>query len=167
MDERISDQTQHIQLRKRPVRVLLRGNRSLEGLIHVSEGQSLTGFLGMKKYFLNLTEVKWLDTPAEGEPLPHLGIRISQIVWVVPLDGALPLSSAQSAPAGQRSVELHLVDGVTLHVTLRIAPELRMSDYFDSNAAFIPLRDARATGSSRAIDRLAVQHEAILAIRET
>lgn len=155
-----------LYLRQRTVRVLLRGNRSLEGQVHISEGQSLVGFMGMKKFFLNLTSARWLDGRGSNEPLPHLSIRISQIVWLEPVDGDLPLSTGLSPTEGAREVELHLVGGVRLHVTLGIANEMRMSDYFDSNAAFIPFRAARAGDGQEPIERLAVNHEAILTIRE-
>jgi len=155
-----------LYLRQRPVRVFLRGNRSLEGHLHISEGQSLVGFLGMKKSFLNLTSVRWLDGRGGAEPLPHLSIRISQIVWIEPLDGALPLSTGVAPSDGAREVELQLVGDVTLNVTLGIADEMRMSDYLDSNPAFIPLRAARPKEGTGPIDRLAVNHECILTVRE-
>ena len=63
-------------------------------------------------------------------------------------------------------VELQLVDDLTLNVGLNLAQEQRMSDYLDSNAAFIPLWDAKVLSSSEVIERLAVNHEAIFAIRE-
>jgi hypothetical protein len=146
--------------------VRLRGRRSLEGSIHISDGQSLAGFLGMKKFFLNLTDVRWLDGRGGEEVLPHLSLRLSQIVWVAPLDGALPLSTGMTPTSEGRQVELHLVDDVTLEVTLGIADEQRMSDYFDSNPSFIPLRAARTSTDGETLDRLAVNHDAVLAIRE-
>ena len=155
-----------VYLRQRPVHVLLRGNRSLEGMIHISDGQSLVGFLGMKKFFLNLTSVRWLDGRGSEEALPHLSLRLSQIVWLVPLDSTLPLSTGISPSGEGRAVELQLVGNLILHVTLGIADELRMSDYFDSNPAFIPLRAAQMQGSTETIERLAVNHEMVMAIRE-
>ncbi len=65
--------------------------------MHVAEGQSLIGFLDSRKAFLNLTSVRWLDGRGEGS-LPHLAIRISQIVWIVPQDPFLSLSSAIVPP---------------------------------------------------------------------
>lgn len=155
-----------LYLRQRPVRVLLQGNRSLEGQMHISEGQSLVGFLQMRKFFLNLTSVRWLDGRGGEDALPHLSIRLSQIVWVEPLDGELPLSTGLSPGQEAREVELQLVGDVTLRVTLGIANEMRMSDYFDSNAAFIPFRSARAGSGRETVERLAVNHESILTIRE-
>jgi hypothetical protein len=124
------------------------------------------GFLGMKKFFLNLTDVRWLDGRGGEDPLPHLSIRLSQIIWVAPLDRALPLSTGMTPSSDGREVEFHLVDDLTLEVTLGIANEQRMSDYFDSNPSFIPLRSVRTAAGTEALDRLAVNHEAILAIRE-
>ena len=154
-----------MSLNRRAVRVRLRDNRVLTGQIHITEGQSLVNFLSVKTHFLNLTEVQWLGTPQE-IPLPHLSVRLDQIVWVEPLDGALPLSTGV-APTGEgREVELQLVGDVTLQVTLGIADEMRMSDYFDSNTAFVPLRSARPGQGRDPVERLAVNHEAILTIRE-
>ena len=156
----------HLHLQRKSVTVLLRGSRSLRGDIHIAEGQSLTGFLGMKKHFLNLTAVRWEDTPAGADPLPHLSLRIANVVWVVPEDGSLYLTSAETPTGEGRKAELHLVGGLTLRVTLNIADELRMSDYFDSGPSFIPQRDVQIPSSTRTIDRLAVNHTAVLAIRE-
>jgi len=155
-----------LYLRQCPVRVFLRGNRSLEGSVHISDGQSLVGFMGMKKFFLNLTSVRWMDGRGEQEALPHLSIRISQIVWIEPLDGKLPLSTGVAPSDGAREVEFQVVGDATLNVTLGIANEMRMSDYLDSNPAFIPLRSARLGGGQDSIERLAVNHECVLTVRE-
>ena len=155
-----------LYLRQCPVRVFLRGNRSLEGSLHISEGQSLVGFMGMKKSFLNLTSVRWMDGRGGEGALPHLSIRISQIVWIEPLDGGLPLSTGLTPNDGAREVEFQMVGDVTLNVTLGIANEMRMSDYLDSNPAFIPLRSARLGDGRDAIERLAVNHECVLTVRE-
>jgi hypothetical protein len=156
-----------LHLQRKAVTVQLRGNRGLRGEIHIAEGQSLTGFLGMKKHFLNLTSVRWEDAPTGSDPLAHLSLRIANIVWVVPEEGSLYLTSAESPTGGDgRKAELHLMGGLTLNVTLNIADELRMSDYFDSGPSFIPLRDVQIPSSTRTIDRVAVNHTAVLAIRE-
>lgn len=156
-----------LYLRQRPVRLLLRGNRALEGKMHIAEGQSLIGFLDSKKAFLNLTSVRWLDGRGAEDPLPHLSIRISQIVWLIPLDSSLALSSAVSPTEDSREVVLDLVGALTLHVRLHIAHEQRMSDYFDSNPSFVPLRQARVGDGGDVVERMAVNHQAILTIRET
>lgn len=156
-----------LYLKHRPVRVLLRGNRALEGIMHVAEGQSLIGFLDSKKAFLNLTSVRWLDGRGAEGALPHMSIRISLIVWVVPLDSSLALSSAVLPTEEARDVILDLVGDLTLTVRLNIAHEQRMSDYIDANPSFVPLRAARVSESGEVIERLAINHRAILTIRET
>jgi hypothetical protein len=54
----------------------------------------------------------------------------------------------------------------TLTVQIRIAKEQRLTDYFDSNHAFIPFYHAELQGSDRRLPEVAVNHEAILALRE-
>jgi hypothetical protein len=155
-----------VHLQRKPVSVLLRGSRALRGSIHIAEGQALAGFLWMKKHFLNLTAVRWEDSSMGSSSLPHLSVRMANVIWVAPEDGSLYLTSAERPPGTGREAELHLVGGLTLVVTLHIADELRTSDYFDSAPSFIPLRNVRIPSSARTIDRLAVNHEAVLAIRE-
>jgi hypothetical protein len=157
----------HSNLHKKSVQVRLRGGQSLEGLIHIPEGLSLLHFLGSKKYFLNLTSVRELRPQNHDVPLDHLSLRISNVVWIVPLDGSLHISTASVPVESSRTVELHLVDGIRLTVDLNIAEEQRMSDYLDANWTFVPLWAAREPSTSRVMERLAVNHEAILAIRET
>lgn len=152
-------------LQQRAVQVLLRGGRTLEGDIHIPEGMPLLNFLGNKRFFVNLTSVR-----REGEEdttrADHLSLRLSNVVWVVPLEGTLHLSTASAPTSSSRHVELELVDQLTLRVELGIAEEQRMSDYLDANLGFVPFFSARIESERQTIDRLAVNHEAILAIRE-
>jgi hypothetical protein len=134
--------------------------------MHVADGQSVIGFLDSRNSFLNLTSVRWLDGRGSESALPHLSVRVSQIVWMVPQDASLPLSSAVTPTEDSREVELDLVGDVTLRVSLNIAHETRMSDYFDSNRSFVPLRSARVGRTGEVLERLAVNHQAILTIRE-
>lgn len=153
-------------LEKKPVRVRLRGGRSLEGVIHIPEGLSLLHFLGTKKYFLNLTSVRFSDAPESQTTIDHLGLRLSNVVWIIPQEGTLHVSSASVPMESSRAVEIGLVDGVVLAVRLHISEEQRMSDYLDANWAFLPLWSARLAATSETIERMAVNHEAILSIRE-
>ena len=157
----------HFQMQ--PVEVLLKGGRSLNGTVHVPEGMPLLDFLGIREFFINLTTVrepgKQEEDPRD-HPLEHLSLRLSNVVWVIPMESSFRLSEA-SAPVDEgRSVELHLTDGEILSVTLNIAGQQRMSDYLDANSGFVPLFEAKALSTSRVIEQLAVNHEAILAIRE-
>ena len=153
-------------LQKKIVQVLLRGGQSLEGTIHIPEGLPLLNFLGEKRYFLNLTSVRKTGAPAEEEPVDHLSLRLSNLVWVIPMDVTLHVSHAASPTDSSRTVELQLVDGMTLSVNLEVAEEQRMSDFLDANPGFVPLWSAQVSSASRTIERLAVNQEAILAIRE-
>jgi hypothetical protein len=153
-------------LEKKPIMVRLRGGQSLQGMIHIPEGLSLLHFLGTKKFFLNLTSVRLLGEAEGQETSDHLSLRLSNVVWIVPREGTLHLSGGALPTAASRPVELHLVDGIKLAVDLNIADEQRMSDYLDANWAFLPLWSASVPETSEVIERMAVNHEAILAIRE-
>lgn len=150
------------QFERRPVLVRLRNGRTVDGSIHISPAQPLIEFLAMKKAYLNLTDARWSE---EGERLPHLSLRIQEILWVMPRDGTLILSSAVPPSQSPRKVELHLVDGSTLRVTLSLASELRMSDYFESSPSFLPIWDVSGATPEES-RRLAVHEGAIMAIRE-
>lgn len=159
-----TQESSHFQ--ERGVRVLLRGKRVLEGKIHIPQGEVLLTFLGMRTHFLNLTSVRWVDGPETDEPMDHLALRTSNIVWVVPLEKELHITAEPGPDMADRRIQLHLVDGWSLDVTLNISGEQRMSDYFDSNVSFIPLWNAQILSYGSVIERLAVNQAALLAIRE-
>lgn len=151
-------------LTRRAVRLRFLDGRSMEGHLHVPEGQSLVGFLGMRRSFLNVTDARWLDG-GDGA-LPHVGIRLGHVVWVVPVDPAFALHQASVPPDSTRSVELGLEGGLVLRVRLQIADEQRMSDFFDGNPDFVPLRAVEVGTDPDRIERMAVRRDAIRTIRE-
>jgi hypothetical protein len=153
-------------LKQKKVRLLLLGGQVLEGSVHIPDGQSMLHFLRMKRHFLNLTAVRRPGPPEDEEALPHLSLRLSMLVWIIPLDDTLHVSTGSVPPGASRLVELQLVDEVTLKVTLNISEEQRMSDYLDGNTGFLPLWSAEVEETGELVERLAVNHEAILAIRE-
>lgn len=153
-------------LQPRPVRLRLRDGRALEGKIHVPEGQSAMGFLRLRRSFLNLTAVRWLGPGAPDEELPHLGVRLSRILWLVPLDPTLPLQSAARPPDATREIELRIEGGLVLQVRIALAEEQRMSDFFDARPGFIALRSVRIGSATDVVDRLVVNGDAIITIRE-
>lgn len=152
-------------LHRRAVRVRLRKQRALTGQIHISDGPSLTAFLSGKLFFLNLTDVLW-EGSTEDARLPHLSIRLDEIVWVEPLEASLHLSSAALPSEEARDVELHVDRDLKLHVQLNVARETRMSDYLDANPGFLPLWTVRIAGGGEPLDRVALNHKAIEVIRE-
>jgi len=154
-----------MSLHRRAVRVRLRNDHTLTGRIHITEGQSLTSFLSTKLYFLNLTEVEW-DVAADDGLLPHMSIRLGQIVWVEPMEPGLHLSSATLPSEESRSVELHVDGTVRLQVRMNVARETRMSDYLDANPGFLPLWSVRIVGTGETVERVALSHSAIEVIRE-
>jgi hypothetical protein len=154
-----------MSLNRRSVRVRLRNSRLLTGKIHITEGQSLVNFLGVKQHFLNLTEVVWSGSD-QGEPLPHLSIRLDQIVWVEPLDAALHLTSATLPDEEGRSIEIQVDGDEKIHVQMVVARETRMTDYLDANPSFIPLWEVRVVDAGETVERAALNHGAIETICE-
>lgn len=154
-----------MSLNRRAVRVRLLDNRILTGQIHISEGQSLTTFLGTKRHFLNLTEVTWVGGDQD-EPLPHQSVRLNRIVWVEPVDAGLHLSSATLPSEEPRSVEIQVAGQTRLQVKMNVARETRMTDYLDANPDFIPLYSVRIVGTSELVERAALNHGAIEVICE-
>ena len=153
-------------LHPRPVRIRLRDGRAMEGRIHVPEGQSVVGFLRLRRSFLNLTDVRWLGVEGSDEPLAHLGVRMARILWLVPLDPTLPLQSAARPPDATREVELRIEGGLMLKVRIPLADEQRMSDFFDARPGFIAMRSVRIGSAKDVVDRLVLNSEAIITIRE-
>ncbi|UCC25381.1 MAG: hypothetical protein JSU98_16905 [Gemmatimonadales bacterium] len=157
-----------MSLNLRAVRVRLRNNRVLTGRIHITEGQSLSTFLSTKLHFLNMTGVKWVGAEGE-EELPHLSVRLEQIIWVEPLETELHLSSAALPSEEARKIELQVDGGDQWHrlqVEMNVARETRMSDYLDANPGFIPLWSVRLAGGDETVDRVALNHRALAVIRE-
>lgn len=162
----MSTLSQDSELPQKRVHVFLRENRHLEGSVHIPEGQSLIPFLAVKKHFLNLTEARWTEGVMGEGALPHVALRLDQIIWCAPVDQSIPLASSQTPESSPRPVELHLEGNLNIRVELHIAPELRMTDYFESAGTWIPLKDARSPSFGDSIPALAVNSAAVLAIRE-
>lgn len=153
-------------LKQKSASVRLRGGRTVEGAIHIPDGISLPQFLGTKRKFLNLTSVRDSASPGDQVPIGHLSLRMTNIIWIIPQDGTLHIDSASVQVEAKRSVEIELVDGLRLQVSLQIAEEQRMSDYLDSNWSFLPLWSAADPDTEQVIERLVINHDAVLSIRE-
>lgn len=155
-----------MSISRKRVQLLVGQGRTIEGEVHVPDGQALVGFLGTRKHFLNLTSVSGMPGSAEDQSIPHLAVRVDQVVWIRPLDSDLALSTVVGPNARPRGVRLILVGGRGLSVKMRISSEQRLTDFFDSNTGFIPLYDALLDGEEMTMPELAVNHRAIMALQE-
>lgn len=154
-------------LRQRRVRIRLRRSRIVEGDIHIAPERSLVDFLLVRKHFLNLTSVRWMgDATWEEDEMQHLAIRMSQILWVEPVDPDLRLSASALPSFEARPVEIHLEGDIPLHLSLHLADEHRMSDFLDATSDFIPFRRAKILDAERVVPALAINRAAIMTIRE-
>ena len=152
------------QFMRRRVRLTMRNGRTIEGNIHVIEGQSLTLFLSTRRFFVNLTETSW--GRGGGEHLQHLGVRTDHVYWGVPLTPELQVSSILPPTGISRWAEIIMDDGVTLQVSLYIAEEQRLTDYIDAASGFLPVRQAIVVDSGEVLDDVVINTGAVLAIRE-
>lgn len=152
------------QFVRRLVRLTMTGGRSIEGNVHVTEGQSLGVFLTTRRYMTSLTEARWMDP--EGPVLPHLALRTDGVVFATSLDDGLPIATNARPTPNPRWAEFTLDDGMVMHAGLHIAEEQRMTDYFDSAPAFLPVVQASLVGSERLLGPISVNTSKIVALRE-
>ena len=135
----------------------------VEGNIHVTEGQALTTFIATRP-FVNLTEARWVSP--ESGVVPHLAVRGDQVLWSASLDDDLPVSTMRPPANSPRWAELTMEDGTVLHVGLYLADEQRLTDYVDSAVGYLPVLQGSVVGQNRLLGPVAVNKNAILAIRE-
>ena len=151
-----------------PIRVRVAGGRTVEGKLHVAPGESLMDAIRLRGHFLNLTNARWIGPDDNaGKPLTHVAIRLQHVVWLTPVSEALPLTNKEVLPTESRMVQLELMGGQRLTVSVRISVEQRVSDYFESNPGFVPLHRVRDERSGGTLEGVALNGDAILAIRET
>jgi len=155
---------QYSQFLRRLVRFVMRGNRVVEGNIHVTEGQSLAVFLTTRRVLASLTEARWIGPGMQ--VMAHLAIRTEKILWAGSLDDALPVSTNVRPVARPRWAELVLDEVGPLQVALYAGEEQRLTDYFDSAPVFLPIMQATIPGSDKMLGPIAVNTSMIAAIRE-
>jgi len=152
------------QFTRRLVRFTMFGGRVIEGNIHVTEGQSLAVFLTTRRYLSSLTEARWIGPGMQ--VLPHLAVRTDKIMFATSLDDGMPVSTNVRPTLSPRWAEFTLEDDSVMHVGLHIAEEQRMTDYFDSAPAFLPVIQASIVGQDRLLGPIAVNTSRIVAVRE-
>ena len=155
---------QFSQFLRRLVRFAVRGNRVVEGNIHVTEGQSLSVFLTTRRVLASLTEARWVGPGVQ--VMSHLAIRTEKILWAASLDEALPVTTNLRTPPKPRWVELTLDDNILMHAALYITEEQRLTDYFDAAPVFLPVAQSMIAGSDKVLGPLALHSGAIMGIRE-
>ncbi|MEJ2185352.1 MAG: hypothetical protein P8Z36_05380, partial [Gemmatimonadota bacterium] len=64
--------------------------------MHVAQGQYLATYLASRNRYVNLTAIDWMGT---GERIPHMALKVNQILWASSQDGELPLTNALAAAA--------------------------------------------------------------------
>jgi hypothetical protein len=125
----LEDRAMQSTFYRKQIRLVLRHGRTVEGNIHVTEGQSLTISLAARRFLVNLTEVHWRDAADEIE---HIAIRVDQILWAAPIHSSIAVTHGLPPVDHARRAELGFDDGTVIEVALYIAQEQRLTDYIDT-----------------------------------
>lgn len=131
----------------RRLRLFLRDFRMVEATISLSPGQSLTTWLANRKSYVNLRGAQWASA-STNDNVKHVVLRVQQVLWAASVDSDIPLLTASQLPA-PRQVEIQLEGGLLLRGGLNIGEKQRLSDYLESQAQFIPVRNALLLRSGR------------------
>ena len=127
------------------LRLFLRDFRMVEASISLSPGQSLTSWLANRKSYVNLRGAHWAST---NDHVQHAVLKVQQVLWAAAMDGDVPLITAMQ-PMTPRLVEIQLDGGLLVRGGLNVGERQRLSDYLESQAQFIPIRNAVLLRSGR------------------
>jgi type IV pilus assembly protein PilB len=152
-----------IASRPRPVRLRLRDHTMVEGSISAADGQLLPNWLATRKGWVNLTNVHFIET---GEQQPHVAIQTNRILWAEELERGISVVGT-TPNMTLRAVEIQLEGGLAVDGALALVQRQRLSDYLASHGEFIPVRDARISGTAERLGDIAVNQEAIEHLRES
>ena len=133
------------RLPTRRLRLFLRDFRMVEATISLAEGQSLQQYFANRKQYVNMREAKWANS---SEAIKHAVLKIEQVLWGGAIDNDVKLTqaSAQSTP---REVEIQLDGGLLVRAGLILGDGQRLSDFLESQPAFIPVQNAQLLKSGR------------------
>ena len=147
----------------RRVRLLLRNQRLLDGMVHLPDGLDLATFLSTREGgWVNVTDARWLAT---GERVSHLVLKSGLVLWAGAVnegDDLLP----RDADASPRSVKITLENRVTLHAELRLPAKRRLTDLLTACGSFFPVCDARVDERGIAFGDIAVNRDAVHVVED-
>ena len=138
----MADQT---KLPARRLRLFLRDFRMVEAQISLAEGQPLMQYFASRKQYVNLRGARWAST---GDNVQHAALKVDQVLWAAAMDGDILLVTANVTTI-PREVEIQLEGGLLVRAGLIIGEGQRLSDYLESQAQFLPVRNAQLLRSGR------------------
>jgi hypothetical protein len=146
------------------VRLRLRDQRTVDGLIHLGDGQPLPAFLASREGgWVNLTDVTW---QSGSERAPHVALKVGRILWATAAHGATPLHP-QTRAAATRTVKITIENGVALRAELPVPAAQRLSDVLASCGQFLSVHDARLTRGGISFGDLVLNQDAIHVVEES
>lgn len=145
--------------------VVMRDGTLVEGSIFIGEDMSLVAFLGSRKGgWMNMVDA---HRSRVDEKPSHLILQTELVVLISAPDDDLVIVGQAGAGAGERSVELHLIGGKSIHGVMYLAPMQRLSDYLHHAGKFAGVARATLHPDNKEIGDVAVNTSAIAMIRES
>jgi len=146
------------------LRLRLRDQRTVDGVIHLGDGQPLPAFLASREGgWVNLTNVNW---QSGGERVPHVALKVGRILWATAMHGVTPLDP-QTRTAATRTVKVTIENGVALQAELPMPNAQRLSDVLASCGQFLPVLDARMTRGGISFGDLVLNQDAVHVVEES
>jgi len=147
--------------RARRVRMLLRDQRLLDGMVHLPEDGDLATYLSTREGgWVNVTEARWL---ASGERVSHLLLKASVVLWAGAAGDEQLLPRQEGTP---RPVKITLENRITLHADLRLPVRRRLTDVLTACGDFFPVCDARVDARGIAFGDVAVNRDAVHVVED-
>ena len=145
------------------MRLLLRDQRLLDGMVHRPDGVDLATFLStLEGGWVNVTEARWLAT---GERVSHLVLKAGVVLWAGATceeDDLMP----RDAGATPRPVKITLENRVTLHAELHLPAQRRLTDLLTACGSFFPVCDARVDERGIVFGDIAVNRDAVHVVED-
>ncbi len=107
-------------------------------MVGLGAGASVISLLASRKSYISLTDAQWSGSQ---KALPHLVLRVDQVVWAGAPNEDVPLVNAPLAVSPTQA-DLQLEGGLILRGGLPMAPRQRLGDYLESAGPFVPLHKA-------------------------
>ncbi len=109
----------------------------LSGSLHVGRSNTLLESVNAMKTFIKLTDVELSET---GKKMPFLALQRNTVQLIVPEESTDRLEIFQSTDAVPKDVVCLLEAGV-VKGTVRLLPDIRVSDFMAKSTGFFALRD--------------------------
>lgn len=145
--------------------LVLRDGTMVEGHILIGEDQALVPYLnGRRGGWMNVTRA---HRPKLNEQAGHIIVQSEHIIMATAPDHDVQIATAPPSGVEERTVEVVLLGGKTLHGFVSAAAHQRLSDYIGSQTGkFMWLQRATLAPDGRALGDVALHIGAIQILKD-